>query len=129
MTKEQVTPGRTPAERLSLLISMAVLSLLVGLVLYDWFSAGDEPPRLVVRQSGPVRQSGGQYYVPFSVANLGGKTAQAVRVEARLATESLTGEQEIDYLAGGEREEGAFVFERDPAQGGVLLRVTGYRQP
>jgi uncharacterized protein (TIGR02588 family) len=39
------------------------------------------------------------------------------------------GEQQIDFLASGETEEGAFVFSRDPRQGELVVRVASYKLP
>jgi uncharacterized protein (TIGR02588 family) len=40
-----------------------------------------------------------------------------------------SGEQQIDFLASGEKEEGAFVFSRDPRQGELVMRVASYKLP
>jgi len=40
-----------------------------------------------------------------------------------------TGEQKIDYLSKGETENGAFVFDCNPNQGELILRVSSYQLP
>jgi uncharacterized protein (TIGR02588 family) len=40
-----------------------------------------------------------------------------------------SGEQQIDFLASGEMEEGAFVFSRDPRKGELVVRVASYKLP
>ena len=39
------------------------------------------------------------------------------------------GEQQIDFLAGGEAEEGVFLFSRNPQNGELSLRVASYQKP
>uniref|UniRef100_A0ACD5GPH3 TIGR02588 family protein n=1 Tax=Desertifilum tharense IPPAS B-1220 TaxID=1781255 RepID=A0ACD5GPH3_9CYAN len=74
----------------------------------------------------------GQYYVPFSVINSGGTTAEAVQVIAELRVNGSlleSGEQQIDFLASDERQEGAFVFTRNPQQAELTIRVASYKSP
>lgn len=124
--------GRPLAEWVSFGIAAALLALVVGLVIYLWVAVPETPAVFEVRQDEPVRQAGGQYYVPFSVANAGGITADAVLVTAELVIDGATveeGEQEFRYLSAGEEEQGEFVFSQDPAGGELRLRVAGYSLP
>jgi uncharacterized protein (TIGR02588 family) len=85
----------------------------------------------ITRQS-DIREAPGQFYVPFSVTNSGGETAESVQVMAELRINGEVeeaGEQQIDFLASGEKEEGAFVFSRDPRQGELVIRVASYKLP
>jgi uncharacterized protein (TIGR02588 family) len=73
----------------------------------------------------------GQFYVPFIVTNTGGGTAEAVHLVGELRVNGRleeAGDQEIDFLSRG-KEEGAFVFSRDPRQGDLRLRVASYKLP
>ncbi|HMQ30911.1 MAG TPA: TIGR02588 family protein [Chloroflexaceae bacterium] len=124
--------GRPLAEWVSFGVAAALLAVVVGLVGYLWWRVPPTPPVLTISQSGPIRREGAQHYVPFTVANGGGATADAVvvRAELRVGGEVVEeGEQEFSFLSGGEREEGAFVFTRDPGAGALELRVVGYRLP
>ena len=47
----------------------------------------------------------------------------------RVGEEEQEGEQQIDFLSGGETAEGAFVFTLDPAAGELELRVASYKLP
>ncbi|MBW4696338.1 MAG: TIGR02588 family protein [Aphanocapsa lilacina HA4352-LM1] len=125
-------PKRTLAEQVSFGLCVAILAGLVGLVIYDWIALNGKAAVLVAAPAGAVRSAGGQFYVPFAVENQGGQTAEAVRVEAELRSAEGSrevAEQEIDFLAGGEKETGVFVFERDPREGQLRLRVSGYKVP
>jgi uncharacterized protein (TIGR02588 family) len=123
---------RSPAEWTTFSIALLILAALVGLVIYKWLTQKDEPPVLSLTRPGEVRQAPGQYYVPFEVTNTGGETAESVQVIAELSINGEveeSGEQQFDFLASGEKEEGAFVFSRDPRQGELNIRVASYKLP
>ena len=123
---------RSFAEWTAFTIAALLVLTVAGLVVYDWVSSPATPPVIELRQSGPARAEGGQFYVPFTVTNSGGNTAETIQLIAELevAGEMVEdGEQQIDVLARDEMREGAFVFSRDPAQGQVTLRVASYQEP
>ncbi len=122
---------RSPAEWVTFLVASAILLAVVGLVLYDWLGTPDILPQLNVTQ-GDIRTVGEQFYVPFTVENTGGDTAQNVQIvaELRVNGEMLEdGEQQIEFLSEGETEEGEFVFREDPQSGELTLRVASYTAP
>jgi uncharacterized protein (TIGR02588 family) len=118
-------------EGITFAVASLIVAVLVGLVLFSWFTQGDQPPVLAVQPSSEIRAVSGQFYVPFTVTNTGGATAESVQVigELRLDDQTETGEQQIDFLSKGEQEEGAFVFSRDPRQGDLTIRVASYKLP
>ena len=123
---------RSPAEWTTFSIALLILAAIVGLVIYKWLTQKNQPPVLSISSSSEVREAPGQYYVPFSVKNTGGETAESVQVIAELRINGdveESGEQLIDFLASGEKEEGAFVFSRNPRQGELVVRVASYKRP
>jgi uncharacterized protein (TIGR02588 family) len=124
---------RLPAEWVTFLLSLAIVALIVGLIVHSWRVGDDTPPVLKISSSvAEIRAIDGQYYVPFSIANTGGRTAESVQVigEIRTAGEvEETGDISIDFLARNEKEEGAFVFSRDPRQAELSIRVASYKLP
>ena len=78
-----------------------------------------------------IRQVDRQYYVPFTVSNSGGETANSVEVVAQLFTDidTETGTQQIDFLSRKEKRSGEFIFSQDPRQGKLTVRVASYKQP
>lgn len=124
-------PERTLAEWVTFGIATTILLLIIGGVIYDWIATPPAPPVLTVRQKEDVRRENGQFYVHFEVENSGGETAEAVQVigTLRVGEQEEEGEQQIDFLSGGETAEGAFVFTRDPAAGELELRVASYKLP
>ncbi len=123
---------RSPAEWTTFSIALLILAAIVGLVIYKWLTQKNQPPVLSISSSSEIREAPGQYYVPFSVKNTGGETAESVQVIAELRINGdveESGEQLIDFLASGEKEEGAFVFSRNPRQGKLVVRVASYKRP
>lgn len=132
-TTEEVKqkPPRSTAEWTTFSIALLILATLIGLVIYKWVTQKDQPPLLAVTPETEIRQAPGQFYVPFSITNTGGATAESVQIIAELSIngEVESGEQQIDFLASGEKQEGAFVFSRDPRQGKLVIRVASYKLP
>jgi uncharacterized protein (TIGR02588 family) len=123
---------RSFAEWITFSIALLIVASIVGLVLFSWLKVGDRPPVLAIEQSGKIRQAEGNFYVPFTLTNKGGETADAVRVTAELWSNGKVaqmGEQQINFLAGGETEEGVFLFSRNPQNGELILRVVSYQKP
>ncbi|MGL5834449.1 MAG: TIGR02588 family protein [Waterburya sp.] len=123
---------RSFAENVSFGISLLVLSLLVGLVVYQWITKKDQPPVLSVTTDAEVRQTEGQFYIPFTVANTGGETVESVEVVAELNLNGKIediGSQQFDFLSDGETNSGAFILNQNPNQGELIVRVTGYKLP
>lgn len=123
---------RTPAEWITFAIACFILFTLIGLVLYNWLTKKHEPPIISVTRNTPIRETQGQFYVPFTVTNTGGETAESVLIiaELRVNGEVLeSGDQQIDFLSSGETQEGAFIFSRNPSQGQLIVRSSSYKLP
>lgn len=134
VTDKSHQQSRSLAEWTTFTLASMILLAVVGGVVWDWIRGGNQesvPPVLTVQISGEVRYVQGSYYVPVTVSNLGGTTVESVQVSAVLQGSQVeeTGEQEIDFLSAGEKEEGAFVFTQDPGQGNLSLRITSYKLP
>lgn len=122
---------RSPAEKVSFSISLFIVGLIVALICYIWVTGDSNPPVLAVSTS-TVRQVNQQYYVPFTVSNSGGKTAHSVEVVGELSQARKTiemGRQEIDFLSRQEKRSGEFIFNHNPQQGELTIRVASYREP
>lgn len=121
-----------PPEWITFAIALLIVLLVIGLVLLSWVKQDTQPPVLSVIRTQEVRQAQGQFYVPFKITNTGGGTAESVQVigELRINGEiEEAGEQQFDFLSGGETEEGAFIFSRNPQEGELILRVASYKLP
>lgn len=123
---------RSPAEWVTFGIATCILVALVGLILYDWLLSQNRPPAFQVEPIGEVQMIQSQYYLPFAITNTGGNIARSVQVVAELHLShepDETGEQQIDFLSGGEQKRGSFIFNHDPRTGELILRVASYRLP
>lgn len=130
--KPALSKRRSPAEWLTLTISTLVLSAIVALVLYDWQLSKNLPPAFQVEVTETARLTAGQYYVPFTLRNTGGRIARTVQVIAELNLPDGTaenGEQQFDFLSGNERKKGSFVFEHNPQDGTLVIRVASFGLP
>lgn len=121
---------RTLAEKVSFSISLFLISIIVALICYTWIT-GDTNPPIISVSTAEIKQVNQQYYVPFTVINSGGKTANTVEVVAQLVTpeETQTGRQEIDFLSRQETQKGEFVFNRNPKAGKLTVRIASYQEP
>ncbi|MEG4216847.1 TIGR02588 family protein [Microcoleus sp. Pol14C6] len=125
-------PKRTFAEWATFVIACLILFTITGLVLYNWVTKKQEPPIISVTRNTPIRENQGQFYVPFTVTNTGGETAESVQIiaELRVNGEVLeSGDQQIDFLSSGETQQGAFIFSRNPSQGQLIVRSSSYKLP
>ncbi|HIK05968.1 MAG TPA: TIGR02588 family protein [Trichormus sp. M33_DOE_039] len=132
MNQSELKTERSPAEWITFSIALFILTAIISLVGYIWANEKDQPPIISVNQKQTIREVNGQFYVPFEVVNTGGETAESVQIIATLkiaSQEEEIGEQQIDFLSGGEKEEGAFVFSQNPQLGQVIIRVASYKLP
>ena len=122
---------RSLAEKVSFSVSLLIVSIIVTLVCYTWITGDTNPPILSITTA-EARQVNQQYYVPFTVSNFGGDTANSVEVTAELSIDPETvesGTQEIDFLSRQEKRSGEFIFSRNPLEGKLTVRVASYKQP
>ncbi|HEY9763118.1 MAG TPA: TIGR02588 family protein [Trichocoleus sp.] len=125
-------PIRISAESVTLAIASLIVAILVALIILIWVTESNEDPIIAITRDRAIQEARGQYYVPFTVINEGGKTAEAVAIVAELKINGQveeTGEQEIDFLSSQEKEEGVFIFKRDPQAGELTIRASGYKLP
>jgi uncharacterized protein (TIGR02588 family) len=128
----QEQSGRSFVEWLTFSIAAAILCAVTGLVMYVWLGKQNQPPILSIAYEKTIRESDGQFYVPFVLENKGGETVESVHIVAKLKTNNgieESGEQEIDFLSSGEVQNGSFIFSKNPSKGQMTIRVTGYKLP
>jgi uncharacterized protein (TIGR02588 family) len=129
---ENQNQERSLAEWVTFSGASFILAVIIGLVGYTWLTDKNQPPIVSVTNKQTIREIDGQFYVPFEVVNTGGDTAESVQIMAELQIDGKvaeTGEQQIDFLSRGEKEEGAFVFSHNPNQGQLTIRVASYKLP
>ena len=121
--------GRSPVEWVTFAVSVVIIGIVVALVAVE--IPGSKTPPAPVAEPGIVEPRGDHYVVPVVVENRGERTAAEVQVHATLTIdgEEHDGDQVVDFLSGGEVEELEFVFDDDPTEGDLEVRVTGYGLP
>ncbi|WP_414752090.1 TIGR02588 family protein [Anabaena sp. CCY 9910] len=132
MMEAEQKSARSLAEWVTFGIALFILGIIMSLVAYLWLHEENKPPVLSVTKKQVMREVNGQFYVPFEIVNTGGETAESVQIiaELQIAGEVVeTGEQQIDFLSDGEKEEGTFIFSQNPRQGKLIVRVASYKLP
>ncbi|WP_054533323.1 hypothetical protein [Herpetosiphon geysericola] len=116
--------ARTTAEWVSLIISILLLSCLVGMIGWLWATEGDEPAQFSLAM-GEVRQVGEQFYLEITVRNDGDQAAAAVEIVGSLDDQQSN--VTLDLLPGHAEQNATLIFSSDPKQ--AELAVVGYSEP
>ncbi|MGC1310373.1 MAG: TIGR02588 family protein [Phormidesmis sp.] len=123
--------SQSVAEQISFLLAAAVVLAVLGGVGYLWVRDRNQgPPALQVTSN--IEQRQGNYYIPFTVINTGGETAEMVQVIAELRIDGVLvewGDQQINFLSSQEEASGAFILTQDPDIGELTVRVASYQDP
>ncbi len=122
------------AERITMGISIVILVGIVGLAVWSSIMTGSSDPEIEVTVNlEGVRETDTGFYLPVTITNTGGLTAEGATVTGELKTddeeEPQTAEVSIDFLAGGEVEQAALVFDTDPREGDLSVGPTSYLHP
>lgn len=124
--------GRSVVEWITLGISVAILLVVAGLIVYEALTDNELPTVIVVQPDFEgVRQEVGHYYLPVTIRNRGNRTVMGLAVEMRLEGEDgevETGVLTEEFMAGGARVEGVVVFNERPTTENVGYGVS-YRKP
>jgi len=120
---------RSGAEWVAFVFAAVILLAVVGLIVAQ-IPDSDVPPAPVATIT-EITEREGQFFVAVDVDNRGGRAAAQVQVVATLTTDDgdVEGDQVVDSLSGGEVQELEFVFDDDPADGQLTVRVSGYLVP
>jgi uncharacterized protein (TIGR02588 family) len=121
---------RSAAEWTTFAASCVVLLVVVVLIAVQ-MREPRTPAAPVAAVVGEPTERGGVYTVEVDLENRGDETAANVQVTADLTIggDTASGDQTVDFLAGGEEERLAFVFHDDPADGDLSVAVTSYAEP
>jgi uncharacterized protein (TIGR02588 family) len=125
--------SRSVAEWVTLIVSSLLVLGLVGLTSWLFLTASTDPAAMTVEPHlDEVYQSGSRFYVPLTVSNTGGRTAEEVRVETTLTDASgaaQSAEFQIQFLAGGGSARGVVSFSGDPRAGQMSAAVVSFLEP
>ncbi len=121
---------RTRPEWVTFGISVLILAVVVGLLVVRAFHT-DAAAAPIADRPGAVKEINGQYFVPVEIVNRGDLAAAQVQVVAELTIggNTISSDQVVDFLGGGETQGLTFVFADDPAEGDVTITVAGFAEP
>ncbi|MCA0355167.1 MAG: hypothetical protein LCH85_24500 [Chloroflexi bacterium] len=115
---------RSTAEWISLIISIGLLSCLVGLIGWLWVTEGDRPAQFRL-ELGQVRQVEQQFYLDLTVSNDGDRAAAAVEIVGSLDDQQSN--VTLDLLPGHAEQTVTLIFNSDPQL--AKIAVVGYSEP
>ena len=130
-TKERLgRVARSRPEWIIFGVSAAILAVVVGVLVVLAFRTAD-PANPAADAPLPTEEVDGQFRVPVDIVNHGDLAAAEVQVVAELTIgdTTTTGDQVVDFLGGGESQRLTFVFADNPADGELVITVTGYAEP
>lgn len=111
---------RTTAEKITTAISILLIALLAGAILYEGYATGQaDPATLEVEvRSDEIEQRGDAFYVPVEIVNSGDETVEEVTVSIEvLDGETVVDEAETVIATLGEAESvtAMLVLTEDPS--------------
>ena len=111
-------------------VSAALLTIVIGFLIYESAAIGNAPPDIQV-QVGIPEQRSGYFAVPITATNKGDHTAEGVHIEVVLRSggKEETGDFEIQFLPRRGSREAWVTFKSDPRAGTLEARVLGYEKP
>lgn len=104
-----------------------------GFVYLVWtaITEKDSPPNIVFSVT-EIHAVDAGFLVQVEVANKGSQSVAALTLESKLTLESGESEQsntQLDYLPSRSKNIVGFFFTRDPRQGSLLFKPSGYQKP
>lgn len=117
-----------PAEWALAAVGAVFALLIVGLLVVQAMRDPDVPPQLSTEVTRVIDRAD-EYVVEGEITNTGGAAASNVQVEGRLLVDSAVVEEaavQVDYVPAGATETFLLMFSRDPADGRLILRPTGF---
>ena len=124
---------RTGAELVTLAISIVLLVLLVGGIVWLDVTSGDAHPRIDVEPHfDQAYQHHGDWYLPVDITNVGDRATDQLQVDLVRPVEGEEPEVatlEYTFVAGGERVSGYAVFDEEPTEEAIEVDVLAITEP
>lgn len=116
------------AEWVSLGISLFILAVITGLVIWFWLNPTDRPAHFLVTE-GRMRIEDNLFYVDFSIENIGDETGEKVEVEGSITIGNLEEKAStiFDFVPGRSKEQGVLIFTHKPKN--LAITVKSYQKP
>jgi uncharacterized protein (TIGR02588 family) len=123
--------GIPASEWIAASIGAGLLLASIAILVYSGVTLPHSLPRLSVRVA-LIEDAGDQYLVMIEVRNEGGSTAAEARIEAELRQRDAVAERSettIDFVPPKSKRRAGVFFRRNPREGYLTVRVSGYREP
>jgi uncharacterized protein (TIGR02588 family) len=124
---------RTKAEIVTLVISLLLLTGLVGGLIWLDVQAGDSPARITTDLDfAGAYEHEGDWYLPVTITNEGDRATDQLQVDI---VRPVEGEQpetstlEYTFVAGGEQVAGTAVFDEEPTEDTIEVDVLAITEP
>jgi uncharacterized protein (TIGR02588 family) len=124
--------GRSAAQVVTTLVSLLLIVLLAGTILYEGYARGEARPAelKVTVDSTAAEQRGTAYYVPFTVRNLGDETVEVALVTFEVYRDGepvLETDTTIDLLGERAMVSGVLVLDEVPDGLEFVAQVTSFQ--
>lgn len=133
MSDSQGHATSTTAERITLTISIVILVGILSVAVWSNMRTGEDTPDIVIEvDMENVQEKEAGFYVPFTITNNGGVTAQDLVVSGELDVgdgQPETADVTIAFLAGGETESAEMIFSTHPEDGEFTIGPTSFLKP
>lgn len=128
--KDSVAPQKNWVEWLIFTLSLGVIALIVGFLVYAAIALENSPPRIEVLLGEP-RHERDLYVVPVIVENHGARAASGIRIEVLLTRNGRSDRAGFDlaYSPGGSVRRGEVTFSDNPGDGVLQARAQGFELP
>jgi uncharacterized protein (TIGR02588 family) len=123
-------PGPSRAEWTIFAAAALLILGVAGVLIADWLSESPEPAAFAVVVE-RIDEIDGLHHVEASVRNTGGQAVAEATVSATLEIDADVTELDevVAFLSPDEETSVTFIFEDDPDDGELRVRVSSYREP
>lgn len=130
--RQPAKAGRSRAEQITTAISVGLIVLLAGAILYEGYARGEDDPATIIVsvREAEIDQRGDAFYIPVEILNDGDQTVEEVTIGIELLdgeTVVAEGETVVATLGESERVTAVMVVTDDPAGLTIEAGVVTYQ--
>lgn len=113
-------------------VSAAVIAFVTGFLIYQAFHSEPEQPPDIVVETGAAQKQQEKFIMPVKITNNGEQTAEDVNIIITIEKDGHSLEEAsfvVPFIPRKSEREAWVVFTKDPAQGKVTGKATGFNVP
>jgi uncharacterized protein (TIGR02588 family) len=113
-------------------ISAVIITFVTAFLIYQAFNSREEAPPDIIIEAGAPQGQTGKYIVPVTVKNEGEQTAEDVNIVVTIEKDGQPLEEAtfvVPFIPRKSERESWAVFTKDPAQGKITAKATGFNVP